>query len=105
MPQIAFNKSFNITVQYGIDVTCLEIRSMILYHLVRLKYIASYLVAPCDFALLTVQLRNFGVALLLFQHVQLRLEHFHRLRPVLMLASFVLALHYDSGRLVRYPYR
>ena len=105
MSQIAFNESFDLPIQHGLHIAGLEIGSMILDHLVRLEDITSYLVAPCDFALLAVQLGNLGITFLLFEHIQFRLEHLHRLRPVLMLAPFVLALHHDAGRLVRNPYR
>ncbi len=46
MSQITFDKSVEFSVQHCLDVTDLEVGSMVLDHLVRLHNVASYLVSP-----------------------------------------------------------
>ena len=73
-------------------------RSQIFYHAVRLKYVAANLITPGDFAFDADDFRQFGVALGVFELLQLGLENAHPHALVLRLAALILA---GTGLVVR----
>src|SRR3984893_15229860 len=77
---------------------------MVLDEAVRLQGVGPNLTAKTDVALGFVQLAGFGLAFLNFQFVETRTQDFHSQFAILVLAAFILALHYDAAGQVRNAY-
>ena len=71
---------------------------MILYHSIRLQYIGTDLVSPANLLHFASDIRKLLCIGFLLQHIQLGLQHLHRLVLILELGTLILTLYYDSGR-------
>src|ERR1700730_16793336 len=77
---------------------------MVLDEAVMCQGVGPNLTAKTDVALGFVQLAGFGLAFLNFQFVETRTQDFHSQFVILVLAAFILALHYDAAGQVRNAY-
>ncbi len=99
--QRRFQEHVDVAVEHGPGVRGLDLGAQVLDHLIGLQDVRPDLPAPADFGFRILGRLGGVLALLQFHLVQARTQHRHRLGAVLVLRTVVLALHDDTGRLVR----
>src|SRR5262245_24036691 len=99
-PQRRLHERRQLPVEYGGGVARLVARAVVLHHLVGLQHVGADLVPPRDVALAVVGALGLGLALVLVEAQEARLEHLERDFSIAVLAALVLAGDDEARRLV-----
>ena len=102
--QVAFNKVINPAIHYSTYITCLTSCAMILDKGIRLENIASDLVTPGDILLRNGILLLLFLPLLLIVFIKAGTKHLECHILIHILASLILALDYNTCRIMRDTY-
>src|SRR5699024_583118 len=73
--QICVDKQIDISVHHRVHVSCLFICTVVFHHCIGLHYIGTDLVAPADIRNFAADTRKLLFRLLLFEKIELRLQH------------------------------
>ena len=93
----SLHEIIEIAVKHGLDVGCLAGRPQILYHLVRMKHVTSYLGTPFDFLFLPFKFCLLFLALPKLHVVEMRLQYAQGILPVVELRPRLGIFHrYDE---------
>ena len=99
--QIRFDELVQAAVHDLLDIPHLNVRPVVLHHLIRLEHIGTDLAPKADFFFLPDEGFHCGLLLFRFQFVEARLEHLHGAGLVLELRALILTLDHNAGRDVR----
>src|ERR1051326_3436940 len=98
--QVGVDHRVEVAFQYSIDVAHGELAAQVLHQPVRGEHVGADLAAKFVFELGVFGLARLLAFLLQFEIVEPHAELFHGAIAILVLRALILALHYDSGRVV-----
>src|SRR4028119_821771 len=99
--EVGVDQTVQVSFENLLHIGGLLAGTQVLDHLVGVKYVGANLRTEPHVCLLPALRRYLVLALLPFDLEKPRPQHLHRDLAVLMLATLVLALRYDSGREMR----